>query len=851
MESMPPPAKRRKKKSSSGDKGHEATLTLTCEWSDCEDVYNDVGQMIEHCKQHLELLLTGFENENEAEMTLKCQWQGCGFETHIPTSAVADMNRHFFFHCFHTKLKCLGMLMVLQKNLQGCLLDPQSRNMIPELPEELQCGWRNCGIVIENPEYFYRHVEQHCNIYDGGNHLPVDAACLWEGCACTFKSRHKLKDHLRSHTQEKLVACPTCGGLFSNRTKFIDHLKRQADMETQKFQCSHCNKMYPSERLLRDHMRHHVNHYKCMYCDMTCPSPSGLRTHIHYRHTSYKTDQCPYCEHSSKCASDLRKHIEQHSEEPGYVCHVEGCDYKARSYSALSNHFKTKHAELCNIKYGCHLCDQSVSSGTKLTYHLKTKHNFKWPSGHRRFRYKLDEDGVHRLQTVRYESVELSEQLEREANSTIATYAQTQGQGQIQTSEDENWSRARRPKASKSSNRKKSQIGHMIDKHCKTNGAKNGDNLDEFGRDVIDGIVENSGDSAHGSDTSGNSSGKTKEDASGKDLYNLEMLGEVALKTGHTPIGKAREKLGKLLTSSPQNGQLNTPGRPNPDTPHVRRLMQSPEKMLWDSPLLEEPDEFGYPPMSHSPTSVVNISLSELDNGLYSKLNQVLDSAQKYNESHKQGTVKSLFKSFETGGPQNTPTISQSRPNSLPSVRSMLSNNTFNPPKITSLLKTTTSNMTPLSTNMTSLLKVSPTSATSKLPNMTSLLKSAPLNVLQQHEVKQQTAQSSQNSLLNMTFPSTNRTSSLKDSSTSVTSKLPNMTSLLKSAPMNAFPQSEIGQQSVTTAQTRPNSLPNMTSLLQAAPLNIARPDDTTFVTGSTMNAGGSNSARLIAPSQL
>lgn len=61
--------------------------------------------------------------------------------------------------------------------------------------------------------------------------------CLWlhgaflPGCACTFKGRSKLREHLRSHTQEKVVACPTCGGMFANNTKFFDHIRRQTSLD--------------------------------------------------------------------------------------------------------------------------------------------------------------------------------------------------------------------------------------------------------------------------------------------------------------------------------------------------------------------------------------------------------------------------------------------------------------------------------------------------------------------------------------------------------------------------------------------------------------------------------------------
>lgn len=40
---------------------------------------------------------------------------------------------------------------------------------------------------------------------------------------------------MRSHTQERLVACPTCGSMFASNTKFFDHLHRQADPVGKKF----------------------------------------------------------------------------------------------------------------------------------------------------------------------------------------------------------------------------------------------------------------------------------------------------------------------------------------------------------------------------------------------------------------------------------------------------------------------------------------------------------------------------------------------------------------------------------------------------------------------------------------
>lgn len=54
---------------------------------------------------------------------------------------------------------------------------------------------------------------------------------FWSDCEATTKGRPKLREHLRSHTQEKVVACPGCGGMYANNTKLFDHMIRQKDME--------------------------------------------------------------------------------------------------------------------------------------------------------------------------------------------------------------------------------------------------------------------------------------------------------------------------------------------------------------------------------------------------------------------------------------------------------------------------------------------------------------------------------------------------------------------------------------------------------------------------------------------
>lgn len=67
---------------------------------------------------------------------------------------------------------------------------------------------------VQLPSLRYRVVSLHLSV---------------SGCDAFFKIRYRLREHMRTHTQERLVACPTCGSMFSSNTKLFDHLHRQAE----------------------------------------------------------------------------------------------------------------------------------------------------------------------------------------------------------------------------------------------------------------------------------------------------------------------------------------------------------------------------------------------------------------------------------------------------------------------------------------------------------------------------------------------------------------------------------------------------------------------------------------------
>lgn len=74
---------------------------------------------------------------------MQCLWNDCNNDI---DGEASDYLRHVYFHAFHVKIKCIGALLLERTGRQSCLYDSTNRNLIPDLPECLQCGWDQCHV---------------------------------------------------------------------------------------------------------------------------------------------------------------------------------------------------------------------------------------------------------------------------------------------------------------------------------------------------------------------------------------------------------------------------------------------------------------------------------------------------------------------------------------------------------------------------------------------------------------------------------------------------------------------------------------------------------------------------------
>ncbi|XP_066155307.1 histone H4 transcription factor-like [Euwallacea fornicatus] len=373
-------------------------LALKCLWGVCDDVFSDMGKLQEHLECHAK----------EAEEP-KCQWVHCPNPDDIPTFEM--FLRHLSYHTYISKLINIGENILNRNYLPACSLKASYSIDIPY--SGYTCEWEGCDNQTFNTiQDFFSHMQCHVLGAPTGKKRGSSEVipCQWSGCGGKYPTRYKLADHLRVHTKERLIACPKCMALFASKTCFSDHRKRQLKTDMRSYQCSQCLKLFSVERLLSDHMRSHINQYKCTMCDMTLPKPSMLAKHYRYRHMNVRPFNCPHCSKSFVAKCNLTTHLLTHQEKP-FQC--DQCEFGCKSKVGLRSHMNKVHGLDSEVSYECEVCNTQFKRGDYLTHHLMKRHKFHWPSGHCRFRYRKDTDGVHRLQTVRYESLEVTEEMIR------------------------------------------------------------------------------------------------------------------------------------------------------------------------------------------------------------------------------------------------------------------------------------------------------------------------------------------------------------------------------------------------------------------------------------------------------
>ncbi|XP_030746407.1 histone H4 transcription factor-like [Sitophilus oryzae] len=370
-------------------------LNISCLWDNCLETFTNFELFYNHLAWHVEQIADDFE----------CKWINC--PNPVDLGSYDKLLKHIMYHGYYARLVNIGENIIQRNNLPECRV--KSFYSIDVDTKSYLCEWEECGHNSNTILDYFFHVECHAKAAPSGKKKGENVVieCQWKLCKQRFSTRYRLSDHLKVHTKEKMVACPECYTLFSTKLTFSDHRNRQLKSDLRSYQCSQCLKLFSSERILSEHMKAHINQYKCNMCDMTCPKPSMLAKHYRYKHMDIRSFACSFCDKKFVAKCNLNTHLLTHQEKP-FKC--DQCEFGCKSKIGLTNHMIKIHGKETTY-YECQICKTPFLRGCYLTKHLMNFHKFQWPSGHSRFRYRKDSDGVFRLQTVRYESLEVTEEM--------------------------------------------------------------------------------------------------------------------------------------------------------------------------------------------------------------------------------------------------------------------------------------------------------------------------------------------------------------------------------------------------------------------------------------------------------
>lgn len=199
-----------------------------CEWQRCNQIFDTFVLIREHVQSHhINDLLPSSGNG----LMYQCCWDLCSFEA----VEESEFRRHALHHLYHSHLKSIGEALLLRKTVPPCVLDSRRRNIIPEVPVDWMCLWSDCKDNCFLQLYdFIHHLQAHVKFEASmrRKHDPKEdqqLKCEWMGCDKVYEKTGRLMEHIRSHTQERMMACPNCGATFTSYAKFYSHFNRQAE----------------------------------------------------------------------------------------------------------------------------------------------------------------------------------------------------------------------------------------------------------------------------------------------------------------------------------------------------------------------------------------------------------------------------------------------------------------------------------------------------------------------------------------------------------------------------------------------------------------------------------------------
>ena len=182
--------------------------------------------------------------------------------------------------------------------------------------------------------------------------------CQHPGCAFKATCPKMLSDHQLRHTVDLPFECTVegCSRRYMTRTTLNFHVKHSHTSEAKTYWCTHngCEKSFPNEPFLRDHIRK-VHLAILLECDW------------------------PGCDFKTKTKFALNNHIAGHGSDMPFVCTMVDCDKRYKTKTLLLLHIRTHNRVKNKIEntektFECNECHRKFLTKSLRNIHFERIH---------------------------------------------------------------------------------------------------------------------------------------------------------------------------------------------------------------------------------------------------------------------------------------------------------------------------------------------------------------------------------------------------------------------------------------------------------------------------------------------
>ncbi|XP_061076437.1 zinc finger protein 335 isoform X2 [Conger conger] len=148
--------------------------------------------------------------------------------------------------------------------------------------------------------------------FPGASQVPRNTQFPCPVCNRVYPMQKRLTQHMKTHSTEKPHMCDKCGKSFKKRYTFKMHLLTHIQSYGNRFKCEFCEYTCDNKKLLLNHQLSHTTDkpFKCDYCKYSTTKEDFLVSHMAIKHTGEKPFSCDFCHFMTKHKKNLRLHVQ-------------------------------------------------------------------------------------------------------------------------------------------------------------------------------------------------------------------------------------------------------------------------------------------------------------------------------------------------------------------------------------------------------------------------------------------------------------------------------------------------------------------------------------------------------------